>query len=87
MRNILCVCVLPLLESENCHPDFWFGNHNALAACKNPETTAETAGSSLVLEQRSLCLFPPFTPFNEVIDIRPVCVNLTCELKTASVTL
>ena len=51
MRNILCVCVLPLLESENCHPDFWFGNHNTLAACKNQETTAETAGSSLVLEQ------------------------------------
>ena len=78
-----CVCVLPLLDSRNCHPNFWFGDHKILGACRNQETTAETSGSSCAARTRKERPFPSFTPFNEVICMCP----LIHELKNASVTL
>ena len=76
------VCVLPLLDSRNGHPNFWFGEHT-LGACISQKTTAETSGSSYAARTRKESPFPSFIPFNEVICMCP----FIHELKTASVTL
>lgn len=63
--------ILPLLDSRNGHPNFWFGEYTLGAASQ--KTTAETSGSSyFAARTRKESPFPSFTPFNEVIH---VCVH------------